>query len=87
MVNFLLTDPPEASITILGNRLSCSADGNPFPAIKWVLPNSDVIHNTSSIFLKQDASGNGRYSCLAASDLKPDAIAAIEVQKANDLRE
>ena len=82
----MLSDSPFAFISILGNRLTCYAEGNPFPSIKWLLPSGKVVSDTASIFLKPDISENGIYTCRAASPLKPDSVATLAVQKARDLR-
>ena len=73
-------------VSILGNRLTCHAVGNPPPSVKWSTPSGLVIENQTTLFLGQDSTYNGRYSCLATSSLKPDSISTLDVQKARDLR-
>ena len=82
----LFLDAPVAFISILGNRLTCHADGNPRPSIEWLLPDGGVLLDTNSVYLEPSMAENGYYTCKAYSPLKPDSLATLDVQKSRDLR-
>ncbi|XP_078483961.1 uncharacterized protein LOC100182255 isoform X2 [Ciona intestinalis] len=77
--------PPVAHIALLGNQLTCNVEGNPRPNLKWFLPNGEVLRNSPSVYVTPTSSGNGRYVCMATSNLGPAATAFLDVNKAEDL--
>ena len=55
-----------------GEVITCSADGNPDPEIRWVDDVNSTVSDTAFLLIVPFMEGVQNYSCLATNDVRGD---------------
>ena len=50
-----------------GEVITCSAEGNPDPEIRWVVDTNSTVSDSAFLLIEPFMEGTGTYSCLATN--------------------
>ena len=60
-----------------GDTITCAAEGNPEPTLKWVDQNNDTVVESGTLEINAAMEGRQTYSCLAQNEVRGDTISAM----------
>ena len=60
-----------------GDTITCAAEGNPEPTLKWVDQNNDTIAASGTLLIDAVMEGRQTFSCLAQNEVRGDTISAM----------
>ena len=60
-----------------GDTITCAAEGNPEPTLKWVDQTNATIADSGMLEIDAAMEGRQTYSCLAQNEVRGDTISAM----------